>query len=59
MARVVCYTTVLCVHTKSYILDQIAPLFATSGLDHCEARNDEGHRVKTGLQNECDETAPF
>ena len=35
------------------------PLFATSSLDHSEARNDQGRRVKLELEKFCDETALF
>ena len=34
-------------------------MFATSSLDHSEARNDHGRRVKQEFKNECDETANF
>ena len=41
-----CYTTVLqCMPIKSYIINQICTS-ATSNLDHSEARNDQGRRVK-------------
>ena len=35
------------------------PLFATSSLDHSEARNYQGRRVKLEVKKICDETAPF
>ena len=35
------------------------PLFATSSVDHPEARNDQGRRVKLEFKKICDETAPF
>ena len=35
------------------------PLFATSSLDHSEALNDKGRRVKLEFKKCCDETAPF
>ena len=34
-------------------------LFATSSLDHSEARNDQGRHVKQELKKICDETAPL
>ena len=34
-------------------------LFATSSLDHSEALNDQGRRVKLEFKKICDETAPF
>ena len=35
------------------------PLFATSSLDHSEALDDQGRRVKLEFRKICDETAPF
>ena len=35
------------------------PLFATSSLDHSEARDDQGRCVKLEFKRICDETAPF
>ena len=35
------------------------PLFATSSLDHSEAWNGQGRRVKLELKKFCHETAPF
>ena len=47
-------------HIKSYIIDQICILFATSSLDHSKAQNDQGRHVKQELeQKKGDETAPF